>query len=88
MTEFKRNRPTIGILPGYSVLAGKTPEAHPHSPGFEHPITVSMGVSVLSGADVEAEMLVKEADLALYQAKQTGRNRICIFERPTPVEAE
>src|SRR5512142_704462 len=26
MTEFKRNRPTIGILPGYSVLAGRTPD--------------------------------------------------------------
>jgi diguanylate cyclase (GGDEF)-like protein len=56
------------------------------SPGFEHPVTVSIGISVLSGADVEAEMLVKEADLALYQAKQTGRNRICIFERPIPAE--
>src|SRR5688500_9954899 len=24
--NFKRNRPTIGILPGYSVLEGKTPD--------------------------------------------------------------
>ena len=53
-----------------------------NSSDFEDPITVSMGISVMSGADLKAETLVKEADLALYEAKQTGRNRICVFKRP------
>lgn len=79
------------ILPGANrngvqIVAEKLQKSIRTSPGFEHPVTVSMGISVLSGADVDAEMLIKEADLALYQAKQTGRNRICIFERPAPAE--
>lgn len=75
------------ILPGASrkgaqIVAEKIQEVIRASHGLEHPITVSIGISALSGTDVDAQTLVKEADLALYQAKQTGRNRICIFERP------
>jgi diguanylate cyclase (GGDEF)-like protein len=39
-------------------------------------ITVSIGVSVASGARVEYESLFKAADEALYRAKRAGRNRV------------
>ncbi len=66
---------------GAQIVAEKIQEVIRTSSDFEHPITVSIGISALSGADIQAETLVKEADLALYEAKQTGRNRICVFER-------
>ena len=47
---------------------------HAHSPyGI---ITVSIGVAALvPGPDNDADMLVRAADLALYRAKEAGRNR-------------
>ncbi|HSB01640.1 MAG TPA: GGDEF domain-containing protein [Anaerolineales bacterium] len=69
-------------LEGARIVAEKIQSIVRTSTNFEHPITVSMGISVLSGAEIEAEALIKEADTALYEAKQTGRNRICVFEKP------
>lgn len=48
-----------------------------HAPGNEEPyVTVTMGVStVIPGHDNTAQMLVQASDLALYHAKQQGRNR-------------
>ena len=50
------------------------------SSDLRHPLTLSMGISILHGTDIEANVLVQQADLALYEAKRTGRNRICVFE--------
>lgn len=69
-------------LEGARIVAEKIQEIIRNSPNFEHPITVSMGISVLSRTDTQAETLIKQADMALYEAKQTGRNRICVFEGP------
>lgn len=41
-----------------------------------HPITVSIGVSMLSEEDNSIDTTVKRADLALYKAKELGRNRV------------
>ena len=38
--------------------------------------TVSLGLSSLNSATVDLEDLLRQADLALYQAKQNGRNRV------------
>lgn len=48
-----------------------------HAPSNEEAyVTVTMGIStVVPGFDSTAQMLVKAADLALYHAKQHGRNR-------------
>jgi len=51
------------------------------TPGaLEHPLTVSMGISILHGANVEAGAIVQRADRALYEAKRRGRNKIKVFE--------
>jgi diguanylate cyclase (GGDEF)-like protein len=65
---------------GALIVAEKIQENILNSTSFENPITVSMGISTLTQANTKAEEIVKEADLALYEAKQTGRNRICIFK--------
>jgi diguanylate cyclase (GGDEF)-like protein len=44
-------------------------------------ITVSIGLSCL-GPQQNGDDLVKTADAALYQAKQTGRNRVCGLDLP------
>jgi diguanylate cyclase len=44
--------------------------------------TVSVGVAFSDGSDAEAEMLQSDADLALYEAKRAGRDRVAAF-RPT-----
>jgi diguanylate cyclase (GGDEF)-like protein len=73
-------------IEGAQIVAEKIQQVIASSPNFEHPITVSIGISALSGAEIHAESLVKHADLALYDAKQTGRNCIRIFEGSTKKE--
>jgi diguanylate cyclase (GGDEF)-like protein/PAS domain S-box-containing protein len=42
-------------------------------------ITTSIGVAISApGIDLQAERMLKEADLALYEAKQAGRNRFAV----------
>jgi diguanylate cyclase (GGDEF)-like protein len=57
----------------------KVIEAHPFSLGATTiPVTISIGIAASPehGRDITA--LVGRADRALYRAKQTGRNRVCI----------
>jgi diguanylate cyclase (GGDEF)-like protein len=48
----------------------------------EHEIvtTVSVGVAMAPRDGTTSERLLKSADLALYQAKLDGRNRVCFFK--------
>jgi diguanylate cyclase (GGDEF)-like protein len=39
--------------------------------------TVSIGVSTLSAADDNLDVLLSRADKALYEAKESGRNKVC-----------
>lgn len=41
------------------------------------PVTISMGIATYPHHATSPEMTILEADSALYQAKNTGRNRIC-----------
>jgi diguanylate cyclase (GGDEF) domain len=43
------------------------------------PITISMGVFTATSPDITAEKCVGSADKAMYEAKETGRNRVVIF---------
>jgi diguanylate cyclase (GGDEF)-like protein len=47
---------------------------------LKRPLTLSIGISLLHGTDIEAEMIIRQADLALYEAKGRGRDQICVFE--------
>ncbi len=43
--------------------------------------TISLGVAAWSSSMTDGEEMTKEADIALYQAKQMGRNRVVINEK-------
>ncbi len=44
--------------------------------GLPLQFTVSLGVATLEGKDTNIDMLLNQADQALYKAKSEGRNRV------------
>lgn len=42
-------------------------------------VTVSIGISIFPDDGADAETLIKNADSAMYQAKENGRNAYCFF---------
>ena len=49
--------------------------------GREHRSTPSIGVTLFGKSHTEVEDLLKQADLAMYQAKAAGRNTVRIFDQ-------
>lgn len=49
-------------------------------PGKTGPVTISIGLASFGGRFHDRATLMRAADLALYQAKQTGRNRVVVAE--------
>ncbi|MEP9348818.1 EAL domain-containing protein [Xanthobacter sp. KR7-225] len=47
--------------------------------GHSISISVSVGISVAPAAGTDADTLLQHADLALYQAKASGRGTLCVF---------
>jgi diguanylate cyclase (GGDEF)-like protein len=45
-------------------------------------LTISAGIGEASASSPGIEAILRDADRALYEAKQTGRNRVCIAKRP------
>jgi diguanylate cyclase (GGDEF)-like protein len=43
-------------------------------------VTVSLGVAVCRKGEVESQEFIRRSDQALYRAKETGRNRICVWK--------
>lgn len=52
-------------------------------------ITLSIGIVLFPGHADTVETLLAYADLAVYQAKEEGRNRVCVYkpERKTQIES-
>ncbi|QQR69620.1 MAG: sensor domain-containing diguanylate cyclase [Alphaproteobacteria bacterium] len=46
--------------------------------GLHVPMTVSIGVTSLNPSDADIDDLLKRADRILYQAKNSGRNKVCL----------
>ena len=42
------------------------------------PVTLSTGVANLNDAEMDSQGLIQAADAALYQAKNSGRNRVVV----------
>lgn len=53
-----------------------------------HQTTVSIGITLFRGTDVSPEVLLKQADVALYQAKTAGRNAIKFFNAAMQAEID
>lgn len=47
--------------------------------GHETYTTASIGISIFPDDDEDADLLIKDADAAMYRAKETGRNRFCFY---------
>jgi len=55
--------------------------ARPYRPnGHEHHSSPSIGVSLYRGNEVPVEELLQHADMAMYQAKDAGRNAVRFFD--------
>jgi diguanylate cyclase (GGDEF)-like protein/PAS domain S-box-containing protein len=48
--------------------------------GIEHLTTGSIGATLFSGHETSIDDLLKQADLAMYKAKDTGRNTLSFFD--------
>ena len=48
--------------------------------GHRHYASASLGVTSLTGQHDRVSELLKQADLAMYQAKTLGRNTVCFFD--------
>ncbi len=55
------------------------------TPGQRCRLTISVGVACTSDAVTTPEALLRAADLALYDAKRNGRNRVGLASYPNPV---
>jgi len=47
--------------------------------GLKHPVSVSIGLTAPEKVGTDGEVLIEQADTALYESKRNGRNRISAF---------
>ena len=63
----------------YGTGADAAPGRTAGSSGVSVGVTISIGVSVLGIHGRDMFELLAAADLALYRAKESGRNQVCLF---------
>ncbi len=47
---------------------------------IEHQCSVSIGIALFNGNAIEGDEILRQADSAMYEAKNKGRNSISVFE--------
>jgi diguanylate cyclase (GGDEF)-like protein/PAS domain S-box-containing protein len=47
--------------------------------GQEFSVTLSIGIAIQTGCESDGEELIKEADFAMYSAKENGKNNVQVF---------
>lgn len=68
-------------LLGEQMLAAvNVPVANPYAQGQNYQSSVSIGITLMYGHIHTPEELLKRADIALYEAKQAGKNRLRYFD--------
>ncbi len=79
--EFTLILPQTGMDGALTVAERMCRAVAEHAFPLEEPgrITISAGVAVFPGDAEDAVPLIKAADVALYEAKRQGRNRVVIF---------
>jgi two-component system, cell cycle response regulator len=72
-------------LDGAETLAKRLVAAVSQKPfefgGHQIPVTISVGAAVDHGRS-EAQALIAASDAAMYEAKRSGRNRVCMHKAP------
>ncbi|MBN2794297.1 MAG: GGDEF domain-containing protein [Clostridia bacterium] len=48
--------------------------------GYLKDMTISIGLSEITSTQGALVQIIDEADAAMYQAKNKGRNRVCVFQ--------
>lgn len=56
--------------------------------GQKFNFTVSIGVASLQPEDDDLNVLLKQADIALYSAKESGRNKVVVYDPSMPEHSE
>ena len=79
LTEFD-NREALETIAGKLVTTLSEPIPFE---GYLVPVTVSVGVCALSSEELDEEQILKDADAALYAAKERGRNCFAVYVRDT-----
>jgi diguanylate cyclase (GGDEF)-like protein/PAS domain S-box-containing protein len=59
-----------------------------HIQGRDMKVTASIGVTMYPQDDAEADQLMRHADQAMFEAKQNGKNRICLFDSALDTEVK
>jgi predicted signal transduction protein with EAL and GGDEF domain len=51
-------------------------------------MTVSIGIAIYPDHGTDFDMLQRQADVAMYVAKRSGRNTFCIYTKKMDAEAD
>ncbi len=78
--EFAFILPETNIA-GALEVAKKIGKAIADTSGLKRQLTVSMGITELDKSEYSPEILMQQADIALYEAKHAGRNRVSVFKK-------